>query len=87
MKWLTDDDVILLDRGFRDATPTMKMLGFRVAIPNFLNGRTQLTTEEANQSRFLTANRWVIEHGEHLVVLRTLTTTNIIFSISLALNE
>jgi len=44
----------------------MKMLGFRVAMPKFLSGKIQLTTEEANQSRLVTANRWVIEHGEHL---------------------
>ena len=71
LTWLKDDDVILLDRGFRDAIPTMKMLGFRVSMPDFLNGKTQLTTEEANQSRFVTANRWVIESGEHLIDIAT----------------
>jgi hypothetical protein len=34
---------------------------------NFLNGKKQLTTEEANQSRLVTANRWVIESGERLI--------------------
>ena len=67
LTWLKDDDIIVLDRGFRDATPTMKMLGFRVAMPSFLNGRTQLTTEEANRSRLVTANRWVIESSEYLI--------------------
>ena len=41
LKWLKDDDIIILDRGFRDAVPTMTMLGFRIAMPSFLNGRSQ----------------------------------------------
>ncbi|CAF4389714.1 unnamed protein product, partial [Rotaria magnacalcarata] len=61
LKWLKDDDIIILDRGFRDVVPTMKMLGFQTVMPSFLNGRPQLTTEEANESRLVTANRWVIE--------------------------
>lgn len=65
--------MIILDRGFRDALPTMKMLGFRTAMPSFLNGKTQLTTEEANQSRLVTANRWVIESSEYLIDIAKLT--------------
>ncbi len=66
LTWLNDNDVILLDRGYRDAAPTMKMLGFHVAMPSFLNGKKQLTTEETNHSRCVTANRWVIESSEYL---------------------
>ncbi len=47
------------------------MLGYRISMPSFLHGKTQLTTEEANQSRLVTANRWVIESGEHLVDIVT----------------
>ena len=36
-------------------------------MPSFLSGKSQLTPEEANQTRMLTANRWVIESGEHLI--------------------
>ena len=73
LKWLKDDDIIILDRGFRDAVLTMTMLGFRTAMPSFLNGRSQLTTEDANQSRLVTANRWVIESGEYLIDIAKLT--------------
>jgi hypothetical protein len=62
-----DDVILLLDRGFRDAIPTMETLGFRVSMPNFLNGKKQLITEEAKQSRLVTANRWVIESSECLI--------------------
>ena len=73
LKWLKDDDIIILDRGFRDAVPAMTMLGFRTAMPSFLNGKSQLTTEEANQSRLVTASRWVIESGEYLIDIAKLT--------------
>ncbi|CAM4849082.1 unnamed protein product [Rotaria magnacalcarata] len=67
LKWLKDDDIIILDRGFRDVVPTMKMLGFQTVMPSFLNGRPQLTTEEANESRLVTANRWVIESSTYQI--------------------
>ena len=49
------------------------MVGFRTAMPNFLNGKSQLTTEEANQSRLVAANRWVIESGEYPIDIMKLT--------------
>lgn len=42
----------------------MKILGFRPVMPSFLNGRKQLTTVEANTTRCVTKNRWVIESGK-----------------------
>jgi hypothetical protein len=66
LTWLHDNDIILLDRGFRDAAPAMRMLGYKISMPSFLHGKSQLATEEANQSRLVTANRWVIESGKHL---------------------
>ena len=67
LNWLKDDDVMICDRGFRDALPTMKILGFHAVMPSFLNGKTQLTAHEANQSRLVTATRWVIESSEYLI--------------------
>ncbi|CAM4906565.1 unnamed protein product [Rotaria socialis] len=67
LNWLQDDDIIILDRGFRDAAPTMRTLGFHVQMPRFLNGKKQFTTEEANQSRLVTANRWVVESGTYQI--------------------
>jgi hypothetical protein len=72
LTWLNDNDIILLDRGFRDATPAMRTLGYRIFMPSFLHGKTQLTPEQANQSRLVTANRWVIESGEHLIDIASL---------------
>jgi len=39
----------------------MEGLGLEVAMPPFLNGRRQFTTTEANQSRYVTKIRWVVE--------------------------
>jgi hypothetical protein len=39
----------------------MEGLGLKVALPPFLNGRRQFTTTEANQSRYVTKIRWVVE--------------------------
>ena len=50
-----------MDRGFRDSIDTMESLGLNVSLPPFLNGRRQFTTSEANQSRYVTKLRWVVE--------------------------
>lgn len=64
LEWLRDDDVIVIDRGFRDAVDSMKMLGFQPVMPNFLKGgRKQLTVEDANRTRCITKVRWVVEGG------------------------
>ncbi|CAF3126185.1 unnamed protein product [Rotaria sp. Silwood2] len=55
------DDVIVVDRDFRDAFSTIEGFGFDVASPPFLNGRRQFTTNEANESRCVTKVRWVVE--------------------------
>ena len=39
----------------------MEELGLNVALPPFLNGRRQFTSDEANQSRYVTKVRWVVE--------------------------
>lgn len=64
LDWLDDDDVLILDRGFRDSVRAMKLFGFEVAMPHFLNGRKQFSLEEANQNRCITKVRWVIESGK-----------------------
>ena len=50
-----------MDRGFRDSIDTMESFGLNVSLPPFLNGRRQFTTSEANQSRYVTKLRWVVE--------------------------
>ncbi|XP_031622768.1 uncharacterized protein LOC116340428 [Contarinia nasturtii] len=61
---LNADDVLLLDRGFRDCVNLLKEKGFDVQMPALLqrsSNKKQLTTSEANRSRFVTANRYGVE--------------------------
>ena len=58
LNWLHDDDVLILDRGFRDATNSMKMLDLHPAMPDFLVGRQkQLDATQVNRSRCITKVR------------------------------
>ena len=60
--WYEDDDVIPVDRGFRDAIDTFPEKGYEPKRPDFLRkGQTEHTTEEANESRLCTKNRWIVE--------------------------
>ena len=55
------DDVIILDRGFRDAVKELKKThGLITQIPTCSN-KKQLTTKEANLTRFVTKLRWPVE--------------------------
>ena len=60
--WLKDDDILVVDRGFRDCLDFLQQLGLKTEMPHFLpKGRKQHTTPESNSSRFVTKIRWVIE--------------------------
>ena len=60
--WCEDDDVMLVDRGFRDVIYTFRKIGYELKMPAFLTkGQTQHTTEEANESRLCTKNLRVVE--------------------------
>lgn len=60
--WLKDDDILVVDRGFRDCREFLHELGLKTEMPHFLpKGRKQHTTLESNSSRFVTKLRWVIE--------------------------
>lgn len=57
-------DVLLLDRGFRDCVDILIAKGFDVKMPALLQrsqNKQQLTTQEANKSRFVTANRYGVK--------------------------
>ncbi|KAK0156926.1 hypothetical protein PV328_012114, partial [Microctonus aethiopoides] len=60
------NDIIEVDRGFRDVVKYLEQLGFKVLMPALKGKRNQLTTIESNQSRFVTKIRWVVEavHGD-----------------------
>ena len=57
---LEEGDVFIMDRGFRDVVPELENLSFRPFTPTIANGRS-LTTTEANQSRFVTKVRYIVE--------------------------
>lgn len=61
-EWFQENDVLVVDRGFRDATDVLKEFGINAYMPHFLNKtQKQHTTEEANESRLVTKVRWVVE--------------------------
>ncbi|KAJ8314676.1 hypothetical protein KUTeg_006826, partial [Tegillarca granosa] len=60
--WLQENDVMVVDRGFRDAVNYLQENGFKVEMPSYLSkGHKQHSTEEANLSRLVTKVRWVVE--------------------------
>jgi hypothetical protein len=62
-KLLHKNDHLILDRGFRDIIPTLNnKYKLQTHMPTCVPpSQKQLTVLEANQSRFVTKNRWVIE--------------------------
>jgi len=62
LNWLHKDDVLIVDRGFRDAVSTVKSYSYEVLIPSFIT-RKQFTNQEANHTRLIIKVRWVIESG------------------------
>ena len=53
--WLQDDDIMIVDRGFRNSAAVLSNLGIEMQMPSFLQkGQSQHTTEEANSSRLVT---------------------------------
>jgi hypothetical protein len=62
--WLHENDILLLDRGFRDSLKTIELFGFDAIMPRFLNGKKQFTTTDANYTRCATKVRWVVESGK-----------------------
>lgn len=60
--WITEGDILILDRGFRDAVDFLEEMGVHSKMPSFLKkGQKQHTVEEANSSRLITKIRWVVE--------------------------
>ncbi|XP_055997806.1 uncharacterized protein LOC125683246 [Ostrea edulis] len=60
--WVSEDDIFIVDRGFRDALPLLADLGIQAEMPCFLEkGQRQMSTDDANISRLVTKVRWVVE--------------------------
>ena len=53
--WVKENDIFVVDRGFRDATSLLEELGIHAQMPSFLpRGSKQLPTDLANSSRLVT---------------------------------
>ena len=62
LNWIDDDDIMIVDRGFRDSLGVLKAFGIDVAIPSFMSShQKQLDVQQANNFRFVTMLRWVVE--------------------------
>ena len=72
LNWIHDDDVVVVDRGFRDSVSTLNRFGLNVQMPDFLKGKKQLSCREANRIRCVTKVRWIVESGNtcQLIVFR-----------------
>ena len=56
------NDILIVDRGFRDCLEFLKQQHFIPSMPGYLPGsQKQHTDLEANLSRIITAIRWVVE--------------------------
>ncbi|XP_058810551.1 uncharacterized protein LOC131675551 [Phymastichus coffea] len=64
-KLMQKNDLWVVDRGFRDVKEKLETLEFKVLMPALKGKRNQLTAEESNHSRSVTAIRWPVEvvHG------------------------
>ncbi|XP_058810518.1 uncharacterized protein LOC131675522 [Phymastichus coffea] len=60
-KLMQKNDLWVVDRGFRDVKEKLETLGFKVLMPALKGKRNQLTAEESNHSRSVTAIRWPVE--------------------------
>ncbi|XP_060085720.1 uncharacterized protein LOC132565127 [Ylistrum balloti] len=60
-EWIQENDVFVVDRGFRDSMDLLQQLGIQTEMPSFSKQRKQHTTGESNASRLVTKIRWVVE--------------------------
>ena len=59
--WLKEDDIIVVDRGFRDSIELLESeFGIKCKMPAFNKG-TQFSDADSNSSRLVTKVRWVVE--------------------------
>lgn len=57
-----ENDIFIVDRGFRDCMDSLHEKGYIAHMPETReDGQSQLSTLEANRSRCVTINRWVVE--------------------------
>ncbi|CAK1603536.1 unnamed protein product [Parnassius mnemosyne] len=60
--YFRENDIFILDRGFRDSISFLEGCGYKPYMPeSLIEGEHQLTTAQANRSRCVTICRWVVE--------------------------
>ncbi|XP_062579084.1 uncharacterized protein LOC134241007 [Saccostrea cucullata] len=60
--WFQDEDIFIVDMGFRDALGVLEEFGIKAYMPHLLaKGEKQMPTPDANASRLVTKIRWVVE--------------------------
>ncbi|XP_056002877.1 uncharacterized protein LOC130049408 isoform X1 [Ostrea edulis] len=60
--WVNENDIFVVDRGFRDSLDYLQEMGICAKMPTFLTkGEKQMPTENANTSRLVSKIRWVVE--------------------------
>ena len=58
LNWVEENDIVVLDRDFRDSLGVLKALGMDTAMPSCLGkGRRQFDVYDVNRSRFITKLR------------------------------
>ena len=62
IQWLQKGDILVIDRGFRDALDYLHKHNYQTFMPAFLNKNSkQFSTRTGNETRFVTKIRWIIE--------------------------
>ena len=62
LNWMDDNDIMIVDRGFRDSLGVLKAFGIDVAMPSFMSShQKQLDVQQANNIHFVTMLCWVVE--------------------------
>lgn len=57
-----EGDIIIIDRGYRDVIPLLQNLGIETHMSRILEqGETQLSTEDANDTRLIIKTRWLVK--------------------------
>ena len=62
LQWFKKDDILILDRGFRDSIEFLNDIGFCTKFPAFLGPKEkQFSAKEGNETRLVTKIRWAVE--------------------------
>ena len=60
--WLNGNDVLIVDRGFRDVLNLLGSAGYDAKMPSYIpKGESQHSAASANANRLCTKTRWIVE--------------------------